>query len=144
MVLDFDGTLAPIVRRPEAARLAPAVRDALRRLAGNPHVTLTVLSGRSLPDITRRVGVKGIIYGGCHGLEIDGPGLRFRHPLASSIRRRIRMAAAVLDRVIPQFPGAHLEQKGLALAVHYRGVRPSRLGTLRRWVKRVAFQMALA
>ncbi len=84
------------------------------------------------------------MYGGCHGLEIDGPGLRFRHSLASSIRRRIRLAAAVLERVIPQFPGAHLERKGLALAVHYRGVSASRLGTLLRWTRRAAGQAALA
>ena len=141
--LDLDGTLAPIVRRPDATRLTPAVRRTLRRLAASPRVGLAVLSGRSLADLRRRVGLRGIVYGGCHGLEIEGPGLRFRHPRASSIRPRLRMAAAALDRVVPRFPGAYLERKGLALAVHYRGVRASRLGALRGWVRRVAAQAGL-
>ncbi|MGH7318523.1 MAG: trehalose-phosphatase [Candidatus Rokuibacteriota bacterium] len=56
MVLDFDGTLAPIVRNPHVARLAPAVRQTLKRLAAHPRVGLAVLSGRSLSDVKRRVG----------------------------------------------------------------------------------------
>lgn len=144
LVLDFDGTLVPLVRRPDAARLPPPVRETLRLLAAHPRVGLAILSGRSLLDLRRRVGLRGIVYGGCHGLEIQGPGLRFRHPLASSIRRRIRLATATLVRVIPRFPGAHLEQKGLALAVHYRGVSPSRLGTLYGWTRRAASKAALA
>ncbi|HEV8663430.1 MAG TPA: trehalose-phosphatase, partial [Candidatus Methylomirabilis sp.] len=144
LVLDFDGTLAPIVSRPEAARLAPAVRKTLARLAAASRVGLAILSGRSLPDLKRRVGLRGIVYGGCHGLEIRGPGLRFRHPQASVLRRRIRAAAAVLTRDIPEFPGAHLESKGLALAVHYRGLSPSRRTALHRWVKGVAARAALA
>lgn len=132
------------MRRPDATRLTPAVRRTLRRLAAFPRVGLAILSGRSLPDITRRVGLKGLIYGGCHGLEIDGPGLRFRYPQASSMRRRIRLAAAALEQVTSRIPGAHLERKGLALAVHYRGVSPSRLGTLHRWTRRAAAEAALA
>jgi trehalose 6-phosphate phosphatase len=60
------------------------------------------------------------------------------------LRRRIRAAAAVLTRDIPEFPGAHLESKGLALAVHYRGLSPSRRTALHRWVKGVAARAALA
>jgi len=133
----------PIVRRPDAARLAPAVRRALRRLAANPRVGVAILSGRSLPDIIRRVGLKGIIYGGCHGLEIEGPGLRFRHAPAPSLRSRLGRAAAALEQVASHIAGAHLERKGLALAVHYRGVSPSRVGTLHRWAKRVGAQVGL-
>jgi trehalose-phosphatase len=131
------------VRRPEAARPDPAVRETLRRLAPNPRVGLAVLSGRSLPDIRGRVGLRGIIYGGCHGLKIAGPGLRFTHPLARSLRPRIRRAAAALEGVAARFPGAHVERKGLALAVHYRGVSQSRLGALRRRVKQVAARAGL-
>ncbi len=144
LILDLDGTLAPIVRRPDATRLTPAVRRTLRRLAASPRVGLAVLSGRSLADLRRRVGLRGIVYGGCHGLEIEGPGLRFRHPRASSIRPRLRMAAAALDRVVPRFPGAYLERKGLAVAVHYRGVSPSRVRTLHRWTRRAGAEAALA
>lgn len=143
LVLDFDGTLAPIVRLPDAARLTPAVRRTLRQLAASPRVGLAVLSGRSLADLKRRVGLRGIIYGGCHGLELDGPGWRFRPAQAPSLRARARRAAAGLEQVISRFAGAHLERKGLALAVHYREVRAARLGALRGWVRRVAAQAGL-
>ncbi|MBI3007556.1 MAG: trehalose-phosphatase [candidate division NC10 bacterium] len=143
LILDLDGTLAPIVRRPDATRLTPAVRRTLRRLAASPRVGLAVLSGRSLADLKRRVGLRGIIYGGCHGLELEGPGWRFRPARAPSLRARAGRAAAGLEQVISRFAGAHLERKGLAVAVHYRGVRASRLGALRGWVRRVAAQAGL-
>lgn len=60
------------------------------------------------------------------------------------MRRRIRAAAAILTRDIPEFPGILLESKGLALAVHYRGLSPSRRTVLHRWVTRVAAGGALA
>lgn len=133
----------PIVLRPEAARLDPAVRGTLRRLAADPRVGLAVLSGRSLPDIRGRVAVRGILYGGCHGLEIAGPGLRFSHPLARSLRSRIRIAAAALVDVAARFPGARVERKGLGVAVHYRGVSAPRLPPLRGRVKQIAARAGL-
>ncbi|MBI4391854.1 MAG: trehalose-phosphatase [candidate division NC10 bacterium] len=133
----------PLVRRPDAARLPPPVRETLRHLAAHPRVGLAILSGRSLLDLRHRVCLRGILYGGCHGLEIDGPGLRFRHPLAPGHRLRIRRATAALGAMLPRFPGARLEPKGLALAVHYRGLSPSRRAALYRRVKRVAAQAVL-
>ncbi len=59
------------------------------------------------------------------------------------MRRRIHLAAAALEQVASHIAGAHLERKGRALAVHYRGVSPSRVGTLHRWANRVAAQVGL-
>lgn len=143
LVLDFDGTLTPIVRRPDAARLHPAVRQTLRRLAADRRVRLAIVSGRSLADLRRRVGLPGIVYGGCHGLELRGPALRYTHPAARSARARLRAAGARLAAGLGGYPGARLEPKRCALAVHYRGVPPPAARRLRRLVERLAHEARL-
>ena len=66
--LDFDGTLAPIVSRPEAAQMRTATRSLLTRAAAlYPSV---VISGRAFPDVEKRVrglGLRSVV--GNHGLE---------------------------------------------------------------------------
>lgn len=123
-ILDYDGTLTPLVASPADAVLAPSVRAILARLAGAERARLAILSGRGLADLRERVAVDGVVYGGCHGLEIAGRRLRFRHPRArrSSVAAVERALAAALAEV----PGARLECKGLAVSLHYRRVMPSR------------------
>src|SRR4029453_14811200 len=82
VIFDYDGTLTPLVSSPGAAFLAPSVRANLARLAGSDRARLAILSGRGLADLRERVALDGVLYGGCHGLEISGRDLRFRHPRA--------------------------------------------------------------
>jgi trehalose 6-phosphate phosphatase len=123
-IFDYDGTLTPLVSTPEAAVLAPSVRATLRRLAASDRARLAILSGRGLADLRRRVALKGVVYGGCHGLEISGRQLRFRHPRARA--SGIAATRRELADALPELPGARLEFKGLALTLHYRAVRPER------------------
>ena len=122
LILDYDGTLTPIVSSPQAAHLALTHRETLRSLAENPGARLAILSGRSLPDIKARVGLGNVVYGGCHGLEIEGAGVRFRHPRARARSSRVGAAARLLARQLHRFPGAFLERKGVTVSLHYRGV----------------------
>src|SRR5881394_406766 len=69
--LDYDGTLTPIVSRPEQAVLSDSTRQAVRTLAGR--VFVAILSGRDLDDIRRQVDIEGIVYAGSHGFDIAGP-----------------------------------------------------------------------
>ena len=121
-ILDYDGTLAPIASSPGAAVLAPSVRATLARLARSERARLAILSGRALADVRKRVGLDAVVYGGCHGLEIEGRGLRFRHPRV----RPLRVAAVrrALVRGAEAIPGAHVEFKGLCVSLHYRNVAP--------------------
>src|SRR5262249_60058416 len=73
--LDYDGTLTPIVSRPEQATLSNSTRGVLRELSDA--VPVAILSGRDLDDVRRLVGLDGIVYAGSHGFDIAGPrGLR--------------------------------------------------------------------
>ena len=88
LCLDFDGTLAPIVDEPMLAMLPAAMRQTLNELAALENVTIAIVSGRALGDVKGRVGMPGLIYAGNHGLEIEGPGLSFEHPVAAGLKAK--------------------------------------------------------
>ena len=114
IVLDFDGTLAPIVGDRNAAGLSSRTRAVLRRLAGLYPVA--ILSGRGTEDVRRRldgVEVRWVI--GSHGAEWPGEGREHRawRVLVGRWRR-------TLERRLAGVSGVELECKPLSLAVHYR------------------------
>ncbi|HEY6104005.1 MAG TPA: bifunctional alpha,alpha-trehalose-phosphate synthase (UDP-forming)/trehalose-phosphatase [bacterium] len=120
LILDFDGTLAPIVSAPELAALPDRVRAALRRLAHVNHIVIGVVSGRALEDIRSRVGIEGVIYAGNHGLEIASPRWQWSHPDAERMRPKVREAVRRLRARMEAVPGTIVEDKGLTVSVHFR------------------------
>ncbi len=120
LLSDYDGTLTPIVERPELADLPPTTRRLLGDLARQRRYTVGIISGRALSDLKARVGVKNVTYAGNHGLEIEGPSLTFVHPIAREIKDVIRALYVVLRRGLEGIRGAMVEHKGLTLSVHYR------------------------
>jgi beta-phosphoglucomutase family hydrolase len=69
--LDYDGTLTPIVARPELATLSEAMAAVLRDLAARCPVA--ILSGRDLADLQQMVTLDGVVYAGSHGFDVDAP-----------------------------------------------------------------------
>ena len=102
-MLDVDGTLAPIVPRPEDARVPEDTRDEVSRLAQR-YALVACISGRTGEDAQRIVGAAGVRYVGVHGLELD--------PEAADWRERIHSFAAGVDWPV--------EDKGLTVSFHYR------------------------
>jgi trehalose-phosphatase len=127
LLTDYDGTLAPIVPNPDAARLPDAVRDDLQALARAPRVRVGFVSGRDLADLQARVAVFDAIYAGCYGLEIEGPGMRFAHPDAEAQRETLSAITCELLRRACMVPGMRVEPKRFGLAVHYRHVAPDQM-----------------
>jgi alpha,alpha-trehalase len=68
--LDYDGTLTPIVRRPEDAELSKNMRQIIGKLAA--HCPVAIVSGRDLKDVRERVGLEQLYYAGSHGFDIAG------------------------------------------------------------------------
>jgi trehalose 6-phosphate synthase/phosphatase len=120
LFLDYDGTLTPLVRRPEHAKLSDAARELLQQAARTPNLDTVVVSGRSLEDVKGMVGVPGLTYVGDHGFEIEGPGIAFRHEAADRRRQALEEAARELDAIAKG--GAWVERKGATLAFHVREV----------------------
>ena len=103
ILLDVDGTLAPIVARPELASVPEETRAELRRLVAR-YALVACISGRTGADAARLVGVDGPVYVGVHGLELAPEAERWRGPL--------REFAESVDWPV--------EDKGLAVVFHYR------------------------
>jgi trehalose-phosphatase len=77
------------------------------------------------------VGIQGITYVGNHGIEIEGPWLKFVYPPAEAMRPVMRHLFSILSKVLAGFEGAFVEDKGLTLSVHYRLLREDRVSELR-------------
>jgi len=103
VLLDVDGTLAPILARPELAAVPDETREEIRRLAER-YALVACVSGRSSAEAARLVGVDGVVYVGVHGLELA--------PEAERWRETLRPFAA------EQWPW--VEDKGLTVAFHWR------------------------
>jgi trehalose 6-phosphate phosphatase len=73
ILCDIDGTLAPIVARPQDAAVPAHPRQLLETLARR-YALVACVSGRRATDARRMVGVDSILYLGNHGLERLEPG----------------------------------------------------------------------
>jgi trehalose 6-phosphate phosphatase len=118
LVTDVDGTISPIVEHPADALVLPSARDALRRLRDRLAV-VAVVSGRTVKDARRMVGVDGLVYVGNHGHEIlttDGP------TVVPEARPWVPRLAGVLDNLRKRVdsPGVLIENKGATASIHYR------------------------
>jgi trehalose 6-phosphate phosphatase len=120
--MDFDGTLAPFMTNREDVVLSPEARRALLALSLCRKATVAIISGRELGDLQERVRIPNVIYCGNHGLEISGRGMSFTEPAATSYQAELQALGVDLAGKLKQIPGAALEDKGLTLTVHYRGV----------------------
>jgi alpha,alpha-trehalase len=120
LFLDYDGTLTPIVERPEDARLSEETRRTLRAAARA--MPVAVISGRDLEDVRRMVALDEVVYAGSHGFDIRGPDLRLELPEGVEALEDLEAAAGYLKARLESIAGARLEAKRFALAVHYRQV----------------------
>ena len=106
MLLDVDGTLAPIVERPEDATVPEEVRREVERLRDR-YALVACISGRPAAEVVRLVGVDGVAAVGVHGLEGDSE--------AEGYTSRLRQFAAAVE-----WPWTVEEKAGVTLSFHYR------------------------
>ncbi len=135
--LDYDGTLTPIVDRPELALPPPGLTDVLERLGRLTPVA--VVSGRDLDDVRAMVGASHVWYAGSHGFDVMAPdGRRTQIDAGAAAQPALGAAATELEARIGDFPGAWIERKRFAVAVHFRAMDPGLDLDLERLVTRVA------
>jgi len=127
LLLDFDGTLAEFSPDPAAPQLTPARWDCLERISRQPDVMVGIVSGRRLDDLRKRTRLSDRVYhAGLHGLEIEIEGRRTGHPDLYAAAQRLEGLADALSRLVAEYPGALIEDKGASVAVHARGVAPGK------------------
>ena len=127
LATDFDGTLAPLVTDPLAARAADGGLEALRAAAALPGVTVALVSGRDVATLGRLAGAladEPLVLVGSHGahssLDEDGD-----EPLLSPQESTmLAQATAEAEAIVARHPGARIEHKPASVSVHTRGIDP--------------------
>ncbi|MDD5174167.1 MAG: trehalose-phosphatase [Candidatus Omnitrophica bacterium] len=120
LFLDYDGTLTPIARTPDIAVIPKKTKDLLLRLSNIPNCKVAIVSGRTLKDVSKRIGLRNIVYVGNHGFEIKGPKINFKSPLPPYYKRTLKEVKVKLEKNLSSFRGVFIEDKGFSLSVHYR------------------------
>jgi trehalose-phosphatase len=121
--LDYDGTLTPIVSRPELATLSGAMRETIRRVAAR--FPVSVVSGRDIAVVAELVGIPELGYVGSHGLDIAGPpGSDLRKEVAIDFLSELDQAEAEVRARTGGIGGVIVERKRFSLSTHVRLVTP--------------------
>lgn len=126
--LDYDGTLTPIVEVPSKAVLSDSMRGTLHRLAKLCPVSL--VSGRDLYDVRRKVGLDHVVYIGSHGFEVLGPFGHYVEEKGDAFTESLDRAESELRYAIGDVRGALVERKRFAVALHHRLVDSQNLPRL--------------
>jgi len=116
LAFDFDGTLAPIVPRPDDARVPMPVARRLDRLARV--LPLAIISGRSIDDVRARLSFEPHFVIGNHGAENPFDATEASPAALDGMRERVRAHAAEIGRA-----GIQIEDKAYSMALHYRLAR---------------------
>jgi len=117
---DIDGTISPIVRRPEDAKVTPRCRKLLAGLIGRG-VQVALITGRALDVARSMVGIEEATYAANHGLEfwIDG---------STEVVEGVAEYTGLVEHILAEAQdleaaGVQVERKGPGVAFHYRRVR---------------------
>jgi trehalose 6-phosphate phosphatase len=117
LITDLDGTISPIADTPAQAAVSPACRRHLETIAARVALA-AVVSGRTVEETRRMVGLEGIVYVGLHGFSLAMPPAWTEGSAAAYTA----LARTVLDKLrrAVALPGVVFEDKGPLIAVHYR------------------------
>ncbi len=123
ILLDLDGTLAPIVARPEDVQVPPAINRLIRRLT-HKYMAVAIVSGRAANAAKRIIGNAEIAYIGNHGFETLLPGhatvvCEEAQPYISSIKELVEKSS--FDSLAEA--GVWLEDKTATVSYHFRRAR---------------------
>lgn len=133
LCLDYDGTLSEITPKIAEAVPLPRARSAIESLAASPdRVLVAIISGRDLATVRKLLGLgRGIMFAATHGLELVGADGAMR--TAEGVDESLADLQALRDflaREVPQGRGFIVEDKRLAIALHYRSAPPSEVQPL--------------
>jgi len=135
VLLDVDGTLAPIVARPEDAVVPDETRGLVEQLVAR-YALVAAISGRAGEDAAAMVGVDGVVYVGEHGLELDPRAAQWTPAIAEFAdsvdwpAELKRLSASFHFRAAEDEPAAVTELRRVADRAVAAGLRP-------RWGRKV-------
>lgn len=151
ILTDFDGTLAPIVEDPTAAKALPGAVLTLHRLARH-YRRVAVISGRPAEFLVRQLHLEhdelladeaqgeGLVVSGLYGLQAASAGVVTAHPDCETWKPVVDTIADEADEQMPD--GVIVERKILTVTLHYR-TRPDAADWVRAWADEAAARTGL-
>ena len=151
VLTDFDGTLAPIVEDPTAAKALPGAVLTLHRLARH-YRRVAVISGRPAEFLVRQLRLdhdellagetagEGLIVSGLYGLQAASAGVVTAHPDCETWKPVIDTVADEADEQMPE--GVIVERKILTVTLHYR-THPEAADWVKAWAEETAARTGL-
>lgn len=137
LFLDFDGTLARIVGHPKDAVIRPDAKEWLKKVLKKNNIKVAIVTGRSLSDIRRRVGLHGSYYVANHGMEVFYKN-RFLLKKGHQFKKPLKIFGDEIITSLAHIHGIVIEEKGLSVAVHFRRVERKYRGFIKSIVHEIA------
>lgn len=101
LLLDYDGTLAPLASHPSLTVMEPDSEAALNQLSTLPNVFLAVISGRAANDVREKVAINNITYAGNHGLDIlYANGTEFHYEVTTELKENFTKMVEELEQKV--------------------------------------------
>jgi len=121
LFLDFDGTLVELASRPSDVYLTRQRRQCLQDLLSTPGLSVAVVSGRPIEELKQLIQLEELLYVGNHGLEWLAP----REPkhscaIGKPVMDALQSLRDQFSHSMADLRGVFLEDKGTALALHFR------------------------
>lgn len=135
MFLDYDGTLTPIVARPDLAVLSEEMRQVIGELSRRCPVA--ILSGRRREEVEAMVKIPDLYFAGSHGFDIRGPGITMTPEEVLPFVPLLARAYRTLKQSTQGICGSLVEDKKFAIAVHYRLVDPQEVPRMESMVDKI-------
>ncbi|MEM2203783.1 MAG: trehalose-phosphatase [Sulfolobales archaeon] len=138
--LDYDGTLSPIPRRVTKLErpLSETSRNIIYELSKQNKIRIFIISGRTVESLKRLVGIDNIHYIGVHGHIIRGPDIEYIHSALEGFKNVIKDIRDRIIETLSKVEGVVVEDKGVALSIHYRGVDRDRSREILEQVSRIS------
>ncbi|MFH1440749.1 MAG: trehalose-phosphatase [Candidatus Omnitrophota bacterium] len=138
LFLDYDGTLSPIRKTPQEAVIPLVNKNLLIKLSKDPVFKIVIISGRALKNIKNVIKIPRIIYVGNHGLEIEGPGIKFHNNISPAVKLNLSKIKKQLNKELLAIKGILIEDKGLTLSIHYRLTSPKDIDIVKQTIYKIA------
>lgn len=132
-MLDIDGTLCDLVERPHEAAVPDSATIPLRTLIAKrvEGVHVAFVTGRSVADAQRMLGIDGVAIYGNHGMERSAPAGNLRGSEGSEqADEELRNSVPEFAQIVSALPGTSMEDKHFSLSLHYREMEMERLPEL--------------
>lgn len=120
VLLDYDGTLMPLMPLPEQAKPTSEIRELLRKIGDDPNTACVIISGRQHEILDTWLGDLPLSFVAEHGALWRGPGVSWvRHATTEDASWK-KVAGPLFETYAKLVPGSLLEEKTVALVFHYR------------------------